>query len=85
MTGRFATARWVVVEDLGAGRWRMAVTDEADDQLGSFGLGVEGPWDPDVEPHVSFVLTQVGLALRGSRPWRDDELGAHRAPVLPIG
>lgn len=90
MTGRpgpsrFGTARWVVVEDLGEGRWRMAVTDEADDELGSFGLGVEGPWDPDVEPHVGFVLTQVGLVLQGSRPWRDDELGAHRAPVLPLG
>ncbi|ROP64670.1 hypothetical protein [Curtobacterium sp. ZW137] len=83
MTGRFSTARWVVVEEQGDGRWRLALHDEADDELGAFGIGVEGPWDPDVEPHVSFALTQLGLALTGARPWRVDELGDHRAPVLP--
>ncbi|WP_413602563.1 hypothetical protein [Curtobacterium sp. Curtsp57] len=82
---RFPTARWVVVEEHGDGRWRLTVRDEADDELGAFGLGVEGPWDPDVEPHVSFVLVQLGLGLRGSRPWRQDELGDQRAPVLPLG
>jgi len=80
---RFGTARWVVVEELGDGRWRMGLHDEADDELGAFGLGIEGAWDPDVEPHVSFVLAQLGLGLTGSRPWRVDELGDHRAPVLP--
>lgn len=78
---RFSTARWAVVEELGDGRWRLALRDEADDELGAF--GVEGPWDPDVEPHVAFVLVQLGLTLRGSRPWREDELGDLRAPVLP--
>jgi hypothetical protein len=82
---RFPTARWVVVEEQGDGRWRLTVRDEADDELGAFGLGVEGGWDPDVEPHVSFVLVQLGLGLRGSRPWRQDELGDQRAPVLPLG
>jgi hypothetical protein len=85
VTGRFVTARWVVVEEQGDGRWRLSVHDEADDELGATGLGIEGPWDPDVEPHVAFVLTQLGLALHGSRPWRTDELGDHRAPVLPVG
>jgi len=80
---RFRTARWAVVEELGDGRWRLTIRDEADDDLGSFGLGVEGPWDPDVEPHVSFVLVQLGLALTGTRPWREDELGDRRAPLLP--
>ncbi|PZE86492.1 hypothetical protein [Curtobacterium sp. MCBD17_032] len=83
--GRFRTARWAVVEELGNGRWRLTVRDEADDELGAFGLGVEGPWDPDVEPHVAFVLVQLGLALTGVRPWREDELGDQRAPVLPLG
>jgi len=81
---RFRSARWAVVEELGDGRWRLTIRDEADDELGSFGLGVEGPWDPDVEPHVGFVLTQIGLALTGARPWRVDELGDQRAPVLPL-
>jgi hypothetical protein len=71
---RFRSARWAVTELL----------DEADDELGAFGLGVEGPWDPDVAPHVGFVLTQLGLALTGARPWREDELGDQRAPVLPL-
>jgi hypothetical protein len=31
------------------------------------------------------VLVQLGLALRGSYPWREDELGDQRAPVLPLG
>jgi hypothetical protein len=81
---RFRSARWAVVEELGDGRWRLTIRDEVDDELGSFGLGVEGPWDPDVEPHVGFVLTQIGLALTGARPWREDELGDQRAPVLPL-
>lgn len=80
---RFQSARWAVVEELGDGRWRLSVRDEADDELGAFGLGLEGPWDPDVEPHVAFVLTQLGLTLRGGWPWRQDELGDQRAPVLP--
>ena len=82
---RFDTARWAVVEELGDGRWRLSLRDEADDELGAFGLGVEGAWDPDVEPHVGFVLVQLGLTLRGARPWREDELGDHRAAVLPPG
>lgn len=85
MIGRFATARWAVVTEQGDGRWQLSVHDEADDELGSLGLGVEGAWDPDVEPHVAFVLVQLGLALRGSDPWREDELGDQRAPVLPLG
>jgi hypothetical protein len=83
--GRFGTARWAVVEELGDGRWRLTLRDEADDELGAFSLGVEGPWDPDVEPHVGFVLTQLGLAPSGARPWHEDELGDQRAPVLPLG
>jgi hypothetical protein len=83
--GRFGTARWAVVGELGDGRWRLTLRDEADDELGAFGLGVEGPWDPDVEPHVGFVLTQLGLAPSGARPWHEDELGDQRAPVLPLG
>ncbi|QZQ56410.1 hypothetical protein KZI27_06150 [Curtobacterium sp. TC1] len=82
---RFGTARWAVVDELGDGRWRLTLRDEADDELGTFGLGVEGPWDPDVEPHVGFVLVQLGLTLRGARPWHVDELGDHRAPVLALG
>lgn len=82
---RFDTARWAVVEELGGGRWRLSLRDEADDELGAFGLGVEGAWDPDVEPHVGFVLVQLGLTLRGARPWREDELGDQRAAVLPPG
>ena len=82
--GRFTTARWAVVEELGDGRWRLTLRDEADDELGAFGLGVEGPWAPDVEPHVGFVLTQIGLAPSGARPRRVDELGDQRAPVLQI-
>ena len=82
---RFDTARWAVVEESGDGRWRLSIRDEADDELGAFGLGVEGPWDPDVEPHVAFVLVQLGLTLRGARPWHEDELGDQRAPVLPLG
>ncbi|PYY36911.1 hypothetical protein DEJ16_01660 [Curtobacterium sp. MCJR17_055] len=82
---RFRTARWAVAEEFGDGRWRLTLRDEADDELGAFGLGVEGPWDPDVEPHVAFVLVQLGLALTGTRPWREDELGDQRAPVLPLG
>lgn len=82
---RFATARWAVVEDRGDGRWGLSIRDEADDELAALGLGVEGAWDPDVEPHVAFVLVQLGLALRGTRPWREDELGDQRAPVLPLG
>ncbi|UFU14925.1 hypothetical protein LQK89_04275 [Curtobacterium sp. C1] len=82
---RFDTARWAVVEELGDGRWRLSLRDEADDELGAFGLGVEGAWDPDVEPHVGFVLVQLGLTLRGARPWREDELGNQRAAVLPPG
>lgn len=80
---RFDTARWAVVEELGDGRWRLSLRDEADDELGAFGLGVEGAWDPEVEPHVGFVLVQLGLTLRGARPWREDELGDQRAAVLP--
>jgi hypothetical protein len=83
-SGRFRTARWAVVEELDAGRWRLTITDEADDELGVIGLGVEGSWEPDVEPHVGFVLVQLGLALHGARPWRVDELGDRRAPVLPV-
>jgi len=30
------------------------------------------------------VLAQLGLTLRGARPWRTDELGDQRAPVLPL-
>ncbi|MCS5486520.1 hypothetical protein NY588_05140 [Curtobacterium flaccumfaciens pv. beticola] len=82
---RFDTARWAVVKELGDGRWRLSLRDEADDELGAFGLGVEGAWDPDVEPHVGFVLLQLGLTLRGARPWREDELGDQRAAVLPPG
>ncbi|WP_144802470.1 hypothetical protein [Curtobacterium sp. BH-2-1-1] len=82
---RFDTARWAVVEELGDGRWRLSLRDEADDELGAFGLGVEGAWDPDVEPHVGFVLVQLGLTLRGARPWREVELGDQRAAVLPPG
>lgn len=82
---RFDIARWAVVEELGDGRWRLSLRDEADDELGAFGLGVEGAWDPDVEPHVGFVLVQLGLTLRGARPWREDELGDQRAAVLPPG
>ena len=82
---RFDTTRWAVVEEQGDGRWRLSIRDEADDELGALGLGVEGPWDPDVEPHVAFVLVQLGLALRGARPWHEDELGDQRAPVLPLG
>lgn len=82
---RFATARWAVVESVGDGRWRLSLRDDSDDELGTLGLGVEGSWDPDVEPHVEFVLTQLGLVLRGARPWREDQLGDQRAPVLPIG
>lgn len=82
---RFATARWAVVEEQGDGRWSLSIRDEADDELGALGLGVEGTWDPDVEPHVTFVLVQLGLALRGARPWSEDELGDQRAPVLPLG
>lgn len=81
---RFDTARWAVVEELGDGRWRLSIRDEADDELGALGLGVEGPWDPDVEPHVEFVLVQLGLTLRGARPWHEDELGDQRAPVMPL-
>ncbi|MBF4585256.1 hypothetical protein [Curtobacterium sp. VKM Ac-2887] len=81
---RFGTARWAVVEELGDGRWRLTLRDEADDELGAFGLGVEGPWDPDVELHVGFVLVQLGLTLRGAQPWHVDELGDHRAPVLAL-
>lgn len=84
MSSRFTTARWAVVSDDGDGRWRLTVTDEADDDLGTIGLGVEGSWEPDVEPHVRFVLVQLGLELAGSRPWQHDELGHHRAPVLPL-
>lgn len=84
MTSRFAAARWAVVSDDGDGRWRLGVHDEADDELGTIGLGVEGTWEPDVEPHVRFVLVQLGLELAGARPWHDDELGYHRAPVLPL-
>lgn len=80
---RFDTARWAVVEDLGDGRWRLSIRDEADDELGGVGLGVEGQWEPDVEPHVAFVLVRLGLTLRGARPWSEDELGDQRAPVLP--
>jgi hypothetical protein len=82
---RFDTARWAVVEEQGDGRWSLSIRDEADDELAALGLGVEGAWDPDVEPHVAFVLVQLGLALRGTRPWREDELGDQRAPVLPLG
>ncbi|KTR52655.1 hypothetical protein [Curtobacterium oceanosedimentum] len=82
---RFDTARWAVVEESGDGRWRLSIRDEADDELGALGLGVEGVWDPDVEPHVAFVLVQLGLTLRGARPWLEDELGDQRAPVLPLG
>ncbi|PYY33718.1 hypothetical protein [Curtobacterium sp. MCPF17_046] len=82
---RFRTARWAVAEELGDGRWRLTLRDEADDELGAFGLGVEGPWDPDVEPHAAFVLVQLGLALTGTRPWREDDLGDRRTPVLPLG
>ena len=53
-------------------------------KLGAFGLGVEGPWDPDVEPHVGFVLAQLGLTPLGARPWHEDELGNQRAAVLPL-
>lgn len=81
---RFSTARWAVVEELGDGRWRLTVHDEADDELGAFGLGIEGPWDPDVEPHVGFVLAQLGLTPLGARPWHEDELGNQRAAVLPL-
>ena len=82
---RFDTARWAVVEESGDGRWRLSIRDEADDELGALGLGVEGVWDPDVEPHVAFVLVQLGLTLRGARPWHEDALGDQRAPVLPLG
>lgn len=84
MASRFTAARWAVVSDDGDGRWRLTVTDEADDELGTIGLGVEGSWEPDVEPHVRFVLVQLGLELAGARPWHDDELGHQRAPVLPL-
>lgn len=83
MSDRFRAARWVTVEELDEDRWRVSLLDEADDELGSFGIGVAGAWDPDVEPHVGFLLVQLGLALSGSRPWRLDETGAHRAQVLP--
>jgi hypothetical protein len=84
MSARFVTARWAVVEELGDGRWRLSIRDEADDELAGVGLGVEGVWDPDVEPHVGFVLVQLGLTLRGAAPWREDEVGDQRAPVLPL-
>jgi hypothetical protein len=83
VSDRFRSARWVTVEELDEGRWQVSVLDEADDELGTFGIGVEGTWDVDVEPHVGFLLGQLGLALFGSRPWRLDEVGAHRAQVLP--
>ena len=31
---RFRSARWAVVEELGDGRWRLTIRDEADDELG---------------------------------------------------
>jgi hypothetical protein len=81
---RLADARWAVVSDLGGGRWRVMLTDEADDEVAALGVGVEGVWDPDVEPHVMFVLAQLGLAPLGSRPWHEDEFGDVRAQVLPL-
>jgi hypothetical protein len=83
VTDRFRTARWVRAEELDEGRWHLRITDEADDELGSFTIGVEGAWDPDVRPYVTLAVTQLGLRYRGSRPWRLDETGAHRAAVLP--
>lgn len=82
--GRFAAARWAVAEEEGDGHWRLSLRDDADDELAGLGLGVEGSWDPDVEPHVAFVLVQLGLTLRGARPWHEDELGDQRAAVLPL-
>lgn len=84
MPSRFTAARWAVVAEQGDGRWRLSVHDEADDELGAVGLGVEGSWDPDVEPHVRFVLVQLGLELAGATPWHEDESGDQRAPVLPL-
>lgn len=80
---RLADARSVTVEELGEGRWRVAVLDETDDELAAFGLGVEGEWDPDVVDHVEFVVRRLGLTFRGARPWASDELDRYRAAVLP--
>ncbi|PZF61420.1 hypothetical protein DEI81_11615 [Curtobacterium sp. MCBD17_013] len=80
---RFAAARWVTVERHDAGRWSVTVLDEADDEIASFGMGVEGEWEPDVVDHVAFALTRLGLRTVGARPWREDELGLTRAAVLP--
>lgn len=83
MTGQFDAARWITVEEQDEGRWTITLLDDADDELRAFGIGVEGQWDPDVVDHVDFVLVQLGLRFRGARPWSVDEVGAHRAPVLP--
>ncbi|WP_156364433.1 hypothetical protein [Curtobacterium sp. Leaf261] len=79
----FSAARWVTIEELDEGRWSLTLLDDADDEIRSFGMGIEGSWDPDVVDHVDAVLAQLGLRYRGSRPWDVDEVGAHRAPVLP--
>lgn len=80
---RVTDARWAAVQALDEGRWRLVLCDEADDELLAIGLGVEGVFDVDVEPAVAFVLARLGLRPLGSRPWRLDEMGDQRAPVLP--
>jgi hypothetical protein len=77
------TVRWATVEELGDGRWELCLLDEADDAVVTAGLGIEGAWDPDVQPHVEFALARLGLAPLGARPWSEDEAGSMRAQVLP--